>query len=131
MPATYLDAAIQAYIEEYPTVDERGIDPYWWNSATTPPTKTMNTGWIPTYDLHAAAADIWEQKAATLSASVDTSSPAGAKTNSQLYEQAMKLARFHKSQRNPRTIAQRMKPDIHLTSEVIGNLAEQDETWGD
>lgn len=126
---TYSDEAVQGYIEEYPTVDERGTDPYWWNSATTPPTRTANVDWIATYDLHAAAADIWEEKAAALSAGYDFATEGQSFTRSQAYEQAMKMARFHKSQRNPDTIVARMKPDTKLTSEVIGNLAEQDESW--
>lgn len=127
---TYLDPEIQGYIEEYPTLDARGIDPFWWNSATVPPTLTANLSWIPTYDLHAAAAAIWEQKAGVLAPDINSKTKGASTSQSQAYDHAMSMARFHNSQRNPGTITQRMKPDMRLTNEVIGNLPEQDDVWG-
>lgn len=121
--AAYSNGALQAYIETYPTIDDRGTDPYWWDSSTTPPTQTANVDWIPTYDLHAAAADIWEEKAAMLVGSAGGRQDDNIARTAAL-EQALKFARFHASRRNPHTITARMKPDIKLTSEVIGNLAE-------
>lgn len=121
---TYSDAAIQGYIETYPCVDDQGYDPYWWNTGTTPPTQTATVGWVPTYDLHAAAADIWQEKAATLASGFDFSTEGQSFSKSQAYEQAMKMARYHDSQRNARTITMRMKPEINLSDNVIGNLPE-------
>ena len=66
---TYSDAALQGYIEAYPLLDQRGEPPYTYDYAT-PPAQVANPEWIATYDLHAAAADVWEEKAATTAAQV-------------------------------------------------------------
>lgn len=123
---TYSDAVIQGYIESYPLVDDLGTDPYYWDTSTTPPTQTATTGWIPTYDLHAAAAAIWEEKAATLADGYDFSTEGQSFTRSQAYEQAKKMARFHASQRQAKTMTQIMKPDENPDNRAvwIGNLAE-------
>jgi len=47
----YSDADMATYIETYPLMDSSGYDP-------------DDSEWTPTYDLNAAAADIWEEKAA-------------------------------------------------------------------
>lgn len=87
---TYGDHDLAAYIEAYPLLDAAGMAP-------------DNGAWTPTYDLHAAAADIWEEKAATFAASFDFSADGASYHRSQQYQQMMQQARYHRSRRSPRT----------------------------
>lgn len=107
-PQTYTDAAIKAIIETYPLLDERGVEPYYFDMTTTPPTKTETPGWYPTYDLHAAAAHIWEEKAAALALDIDcqTESQFGTinKPLTQRRDFAVKQARYHRGRRAVNTV---------------------------
>ena len=125
---TYDDDAIQGYIETYPLLDERGEEPYTWDTSTSPPTQDENEDWVVTYDLHAAAADIWEEKAATRADYYDYSTEGKVQaSDSQRYEQMMKMARYHRSRRSMKTITQHKWPEEDETKRVwIGNLAEED-----
>lgn len=58
-PTTYDDETLASeYIEKYPLRDSSGYEP-------------DDTDWTPTYDLNAAAADIWEEKAAAVAYEFD------------------------------------------------------------
>ena len=124
--STYTDAEIQAYIEAYPLIDERGEKPYSWDTSTQPPTEEANVNWMPTYCLHSAAADIWEEKAAAVAANFDFGADGGSFTQSQEYEQYMKQARWHRSRRSAKTINM-IRQTRTIPSEWIGNLAEVDD----
>ena len=65
--ATYDDDLIDDRIEAHPLLDALGTDPYEVDYSTEPPTLSERDEWIPTYDLNAAAAIIWEEKAAAVS----------------------------------------------------------------
>jgi hypothetical protein len=70
--------------------------------------KLTETGYpgadVDVYDLHAIAADIWEEKAAALAQDFDFSEQgAGSYSRSQAYEQAEKQAKFHLARRKPRS----------------------------
>lgn len=108
---TYSDDALEGYIETYPVMDERGEEPYTWDTSTQPPTKDDNADWYPTYDLHAAAADIWQEKAATVAADFSFSADGGKYDRNQVYEQYMKQAKYHGARRIPTTIEARMYPE--------------------
>lgn len=123
---TYTDADIQGYIEAYPLLDERGQAPYTWNTATEPPAQDANEDWIPTYDLHAAAADIWDEKAALLASRFDFSADGGNYSRSQEYEQAMKQARYHRSRRSSKTMTMHVWPGRDDSTPWIGNQPEED-----
>jgi hypothetical protein len=107
---TYSDALLTTFIETYPVMDETGTLPYYWNYLTTPPTKVANTDWIATYDLHAAAADIWEEKGGVASQDFDLNADGGNYTRSQVYEQYMKQARYHAARRRLGTTRLRPMP---------------------
>jgi hypothetical protein len=107
---TYTDALLTTAIEKYPVMDERGQVPYTWDDSTTPPTQDENEDWAPTYDLNAAAADIWDEKAAGLAGKYDFSADGGTYHRSQAYEQAQKMARQYRSRRMPRTWKMAMYP---------------------
>jgi len=122
---TYTDEDIQSYIESYPMVDERGEDPYTWDTSTTPPSQDANDDWIATYDLNAAAADIWEEKAAIVAQDFSFSADGGQYSREQVYEQYMKNVRFYRAKRAPKTITQRPEPEYPVSDVWVGNLAEE------
>lgn len=125
---TYSDAALTDILEAYPLTDERGVDPYYYDTTTDPPTQVAVVGWYPGYDLHAAAADIWEEKAGALAEKYDWSDDFG-KTNrySQQYDQYRKQARQHMARRKAssgRLLASPTRNRRGLSA--VGNLAEED-----
>ena len=123
---TYSDTVLASYIEQYPLLDERGEVPYVWNTATTPPTQTASVAWVPTYDLQAAAADIWDEKAANVADHTDFTADGANISLSQQYAQAQAKARYHRSRRSPRsgTLVKWPAEDSADTLSWIGNLAE-------
>jgi hypothetical protein len=123
---TYSDDLIADYIERYPHIDEQGERPYTLSS-DAPPIQVANTNWIPTYDLHAAAADIWEEKAAVPAQDFDFSEDnIGSYKRSQVYEQYMKQCRFHRARRMPSTTALVKDPEETKSLPWIANLPEED-----
>lgn len=126
--ATYSDDVLTAYIERYPLLDERGEQPYWWDGSTTPPSQTENASWIPTYDLHAAAADVWQEKAGALAARFDFKADGAEFSRSQAYDQALSQARYHASRRAAKTMTFVKWPKETRAKRFpwIGNLAEDD-----
>lgn len=125
---TYSDAAIQGYIEAHPCIDERGEEPYDWDTSTDPPTQDANESWIATYDLNAAAADIWDEKAATAAQDYDFLADGASYSRSQAYQQAAARARYYRARRNPRTITLRPEPEAATRDTWVGNLQEP-EDW--
>lgn len=123
---TYSDALLTTYIEKYPHLDEQGEEPYFLSSAQ-PPAEEVNDNWIPTYDLHAAAADIWNEKAALWVERYDFAADGGNYSRSQAYEMMMKQARHHSARRLPSTARAHKSPN-ELTGRTdaiwIGNLPE-------
>lgn len=109
---TYVDDDIQAAIERYPTIDDLGTDPYEVDYSTTPPTRSIRDDWIPTYDLHAAAAEIWEEKAALLAEDYDFKADGASYERSQAHEQAKKQARYHLSRRKAGTVKLHPQPQL-------------------
>lgn len=107
---TYVDSELAAILEEYPLLDELGIEPFVWDYSTTPPSKHYQDTWIPTYDLHAAAAQVWQEKASRLAANYDFSADGASYSRSQAYEMAMKQSRYHAARRHATTIKQIMEP---------------------
>lgn len=124
---TYSDATIKSYIEAYPCIDERGEEPYDWDTSTDPPHQDANADWIPTYDLNAAAADLWDEKAATLAQDYDFSADGASYSRSQAYEAAEKRSRYYRSRRQPKTFTLRPEPEAAAGDVWVGNLAEPSE----
>lgn len=119
--------ALSEVIERYPLTDERGVEPYWWDTSTEPPTRTTTSGWIPTFDLHAAAADLWEERAASVRAALPDQM-ADQKRQQQLYDQYMTNVRYHQSRRIAHTITLQPSPARNWRGNTfVGNLAEQDD----
>lgn len=101
---TYNDADIQDYIERYPLLDERGQEPYTYDTSTSPPTQEDNDDWIATYDLNAAAADIWEEKAASVAHQFDFNADGASYNVSQKFAMYMRQAKHYRARRSPKTI---------------------------
>ena len=131
LTTTYSDALLTSYIETYVMVDELGTEPYYWTQTGSTPTQTANVNWIPTYDLNAAAADIWEEKAAALADDYDFAADGGNYSRSQAYRHAIDQAKHYKSKRGLTTIKLIKSPKENASGSInrdsyIGNLPEDD-----
>jgi hypothetical protein len=89
--ATYRDEDIAAVIERFPLIDADDNEP-------------DDTNWTATYDLSAAAAELWAEKAMALTGSYDFDADGGSYKRSQAYEQAMKNARYWGKRRAPASL---------------------------
>jgi len=122
---TYSDALIQSFIERYPLMDELGVDPYYFTQTGSVPTKTTNVNWIATYDLAAAASDIWTEKAAVVAARFDFTADGGNYTQSQEYLFAMQQAKYFRGRRSIKTARLVTSPSTSpADASWIGNLPE-------
>lgn len=97
----YDDSTLAGYIEACPLLDEQGEAPYTWDNSANPPARVPNVAWIPTYDLHAAAANVWEEKAAALTTAFDFSADGATYNRSQQYDMMMRQVRYHRGRRSP------------------------------
>lgn len=122
----YSDEALALVIESYPLTDERGTDPFYWNTGVTPPVRVATVGWIETYDLHAAAAEIWEEKAAEAAQDYDFQADGGSYSRSQVHEQFQERVRYHLSRRAPGSQKIVLSPTPPDPAVWLGNLAELD-----
>jgi hypothetical protein len=94
---TYSDALLQTFIEARAVADARGVEPTKWNYSTVPPTEIANDMWNPTYDLNAAAADIWEEKAAAVAQDYAFSADGASYSRNQVYDQYSRMAKRFRS----------------------------------
>jgi hypothetical protein len=125
-PETYSDDDLTIMVEKYPMIDELGQDPYYYTFLGTVPTKAIMQGWIPTYNLNMAAADVWEHKAAQVAGKYDFSADGGQYSRSQAYNQAMQMAKYYRGRGGATTVKQIKKPDetYYKNATWIGNLPE-------
>lgn len=119
----YTDALITAHISRYPCLDERGEKPYTFDTAE-PPAQVANANWIPTYDLYAASADIWAQKAAGVAEQFEFGSDDQSFKRNQIHEQYMKQMRMCLSRRRPTTMTQLPKERVNEETYWIVNEPE-------
>lgn len=112
---TYKNEDLAEYVESYPAIDPRGERPFSWDTSTQPPTQDPNDDWVPTYDLNAAAADLWEEKAAVVAQDFQFQADGGSYSRQQKYEQYMKQARYFRARRKGGTITLRVEPEISST----------------
>ncbi len=113
---TYSDVILADYIERYPLLDSEGNAP-------------TESDWTATYDLHSAAADVWDEKAAVVACDYDVNADGSSMARSQVYQQYMKQARYHRSRRSAQTVeaVSWPKETTALESVWIGNQAEDDD----
>lgn len=124
--STYTDPVLAEIIERYPVRDEQGEAPYTLSSVTTPPEQVANESWIPTYDLAAAAAEIWDEKAGDSAGDFDFSADGGSYTRSQTFDHARRMANLWRSRK--RAVSVRVMPAPRRSADTpwIGNLPEAD-----
>lgn len=122
----YTDDVLNGIIEDYPLLDERGEEPYTFDTSTQPPTQDANEDWIATYDLHAAAAQVWEEKASNVAHLFTFSADGGQYVRSEAFKQMMQMANYHRARRVPGTRPMVMWPKPTANNQVVGNLAEQE-----
>jgi hypothetical protein len=96
---TYSDDDLEDVIESHPVLDSDGYDP-------------EEDDWTATYDLNAAAAEIWEEKATAYIGLYDFNADGGSFNRSQAYEQAMKMARHYHSRKRVGSITLRPEPKV-------------------
>lgn len=101
---TYTDAILTALLEARAVNDSRGIEPTILDFSTTPPTPKTNINWIPTYDLPATAADVWEEKAAAVACDFSFQADGSTMNRDQVYAQYMRQAQRYRSQSRPGSI---------------------------
>jgi len=94
--ATYNEETMAAYLEAWPLIDSQG------RSST-------EAEWTEAYDLHAAAAEIWEEKAAAVAHKHDFSADGANYSSSQMFDNFMERARYHQARQKAlvRTVAKR------------------------
>jgi len=90
--APYTDALLVDAIAAYPLPDVAGE----WPLLTS---GSANTAWTGTFDLAAAAADIWSEKATSYVGNFDFTADGATFHKSQVYEQYSKEARRWRSRR--------------------------------
>lgn len=99
----YSDGDLWEYVERYPLLDALGREPF-VESETDPDTLEVNADWTPTYDLNAAAADIWAEKAAALATEFDFSAGGQSFQRSQAYQMCMQQSRYYRARRALKTV---------------------------
>ena len=113
----YTDTVLGTYIERYPVLDFLGTKPIEVDTSTWPPTLSENDDWIPTYDLHAAAADIWQEKSATVAEDYNFTADGGTLSRGDVQKQYLQQSRYHLSRRKVKTMRAVVEPRIDLTVE--------------
>ena len=117
--ATYTDATLIEIISAYPVPDITGENPYLYSGSA-------NTSWIATYDLAAAASDVWSEKAAAQATGAYDFTADGATFNRSQISAASKAEATRWNSRRM-ALPQTLRADLGLGTEVqrwVGNLSE-------
>lgn len=105
---TYSDDYLRFKLEKHALVDRNGREPLVYDrqyvNIDTPPNPIPNPYWEPTYDPHAAAAEIWDEKAAAVAHEFDYSDAGLSAQRTQRYDHFLAQARYHRSRRSINTI---------------------------
>lgn len=117
--ATYDDDALEAYIERYPTLDTLGTEPLEVDYTTEPPTLSEKANWIPTYDLHAAAADIWLEKSATVAEDYTFTADGSTLKRGDVQKQYKEQSRIHRARRKVGTVTLIVEPRVSTEEDEV------------
>lgn len=121
----YDDDALDGYIEAYPLHDLDGNEPFTEGSDGS---LEENSDWTATYDLNAAAADIWLEKAGTKVDERDHQEAGGRlglwRGDAKRFEHAEKMHRKYAARRAARSV--RLGP---LDDELFGESEAHFEEW--
>lgn len=93
--------------------------------------QVLNGNWTPTFDLNAAAADIWEEKVATLigtGTQMDFAADGSSFRQSQVADQYKERARYYRSRASSKTMTLHKWPEETTVGEFpwIVNLPEEE-----
>ena len=110
--AIYDDDALETYIERYPTLDALGTEPLEVDYDTEPPTLSERADWIPTYDLHAAAADLWLEKSATVAEDYSFTADGSTLNRGDVQKQYKEQSRIHRARRKAGTVTLMVEPRV-------------------
>lgn len=108
--SAYDDIDLTQYVESYPIADSDGNEP-------------ADSDWVAVYDLAAAASDVWSEKAAIAAQDYDFSDNGASFTRSQVYEQCMKMSRYHASRKAIGSVKVYVSPKPRPGDAWIGNQA--------
>lgn len=103
---TYAHDDLAEIIEEYPVLDSEGLS-------------QADADWTPTYDLNAAAAVVWTEKAGSLATAFDFGADGANYARSQQHAQALKMQRYYNARRRLGTITmiREVTDDVMLDDE--------------
>lgn len=119
------DPSAEAIIAQYAVSDRFGQEPLTWDCTQTPPTSAENPAWLPTYDLHAAAEDVWSRRAAQLAPDYDFSADGASLSRSQRFEHANQRAAYHAARKRARVVAVPTSGKSNQTQSIWQTLAEE------
>jgi len=119
----YTDTDLKKIIASYPMRDVLGKKPCSINLATIPPSFTLNTYWIPTFDLNRAAAKIWLDKAGRVARRFAYSADGASFSPNQQYKHYQEQYRIYWARRAPRTVEvlvpDTTESDLVISSDVV------------
>jgi hypothetical protein len=122
----YTDVILTAYIELSPLMDERGVEPFWWDTSVDPPVQVATVGWIPTWDLHNAASMVWEEKASVVAELFDFPAREGNFQHSRQYVAFKEKARYYGARKAARSAHLIASPSFRRRGDSwIANLPEE------
>lgn len=105
IPAVYDDDTLKDYLVRYPLMDERGVSPYYYNTAVQPPVQVAVSGWYATWDINACAAELWLEKASAVAEDFNYPNYVGGQYDqSRVYDSYMRSARRYASRAAATTI---------------------------
>lgn len=106
----YTDLTLTSYISAWPAVDSEGRS-------------SDESNWTEGYDLHAAAADIWEEKAASVSAKHDFSADGSSFSANQMYTNFMEMSEHHRARQKPSSKKVVLRPiEANTNSLLYGGI---------
>lgn len=105
LTTTYSDAILITYIETYPNLDNEGLT-------------SGDDGWVVSYDLNAAASEIWQEKASAVQTYYNFSADGGKYDQDRLFETALEQARYYASRRRATSRDTHKTPVENTVNEV-------------
>ena len=114
---TYTDDLLTAYLTRYPLPDASGYT-------------SDDTAWAGAWDANAAAADVWEEKAAAFAADYDFSADGGDYKRSQAHANMLQMARTYRGRRRTSALVLKAQPRPETAPSLmawLGNAPEDDD----
>lgn len=126
--AVYTDELLESIITDYALPDSYGEDPTIRSWVEGQLIETENENWSGRFDLNAAAAQIWSEKAAAVAERFDFTADGATLHTSQEYNQAVSMSKFYEVRASARTIklVTVKVPDTQTDFPWVGNLPEGD-----